>query len=70
MRILLLLAILLAHQASAAYRVERYAEPAGALTCPIVFRHESPARNSWRPIITPGWPLSGGRWTIKWEGTF
>ena len=68
---LAVVAALLAHEAVATYRVERYAEAAALPVSPIIFRQaDAPARNAWRPIITPGWPLTSGRWTIKWEGTF
>jgi hypothetical protein len=56
-------------EAREAWRVERYEDAA----CPHdgykVAWQGRPARNSWLPRITPGWPF-GKRWTIKWEGTF
>lgn len=59
------------------YRVNRYEDDvahgrANLRVCPIVMGSDgaSPSRFRWLPSITPGWPLRGGKWVIKWEGTF
>ena len=51
------------------YRVNRYEEAVMSGQVEISTRKPE-RRNSWIPSITPGWPLRGGKWVIKWEGTF
>lgn len=51
------------------WRVERYAEMERAGVVQIGTSVPE-RRNSWLPRITPGWPVRGGKWLIKWEGTF
>lgn len=56
------------------WRVERYADKeCSAFSAQwSVLKTEplKPENFSWLPRITPGWPLRGGKWLIKWEGTF
>lgn len=51
------------------WRVERYAD-VDVKSVQICERPQAPKKFSWFPSITPGWPLRGGKWLIKWEGTF
>lgn len=59
----------MAAEAREQWRVERYAEIERLAACDLTPR-KADRSNSWRPQITPGWPLSTGRWIIRWEGTF
>ena len=67
----LVLSIVLCARADG-WRVERYGTYGTNRTYALKAANcQLPTANfSWLPRITPGWPLRGGKWLIKWEGTF
>jgi len=52
------------------WRVARYADNELSVPVGLIGYRQIERRNSWLPRVTPGWPLRGGKWLIKWEGTF